>query len=284
MRMNKARLITAVETEFPLIERKTIREPFFLWHYHRVIEIFTALDGSGHYIVGDAVGEFHPRDLFVVGPGIPHSFHILPSPARRKSIRIIVISLMETHEAAAAFLRYAPDNRWLADARRGFKIPARYSEPALEAIRALSNRRSPEELTALLALLRVIASSRRRECLSQTAMTDIPEKETARINRIYSHIHANLNGRIQLSELARAGGMSIPTLCRIFKRTTGKTVVRYIQECRISQVCRHLIESDRSIAEIAYASGFSTLSHFNRVFHALKGIGPLEYRRSALRP
>jgi AraC-like DNA-binding protein len=280
--MNKARLITAVETEFPLIERKNIRRPFFLWHYHRVIEIFIALDGSGHYVVGDAVGEFHPRDLFVVGPGVPHSFHILPGSAHCKPIRIIVVSLMEAHEAVAAFLRYAPGNQWINDARYGFKIQARFSSQALKAIQAMNNRRTPDDLAALLTMLRTLAISRHRKRLSRSTAGPLPEKEAGRLNKIYQYIHTRLNEQIRLSELARTAGMSVPTLCRVFKRTAGKTVVRYIQECRISQVCRQLVESDRSIAEIAYASGFNTLPHFNRVFHALKGISPLHYRRSVL--
>lgn len=280
--MNRAQLITAVETEFPLIERKDIREPRFFWHYHRVIEIFTALDGSGNYVVGDGSGEFHPRDLFVVGPGVPHSFHMLPGDLRRHPIRILVVSLQESHEAVAAFLHYSAGKSWLSDAQHGFRIPARHSGPALAALQKLKNRRSPAELSAVITVLQTLAASRRRERLSRSTAGPVPEKAAGRLNRIYSYIHSHLQEPVQLPDLARTAGMSVPTLCRVFKRTAGKTVIRYIQECRISQACRQLIESDRSIAEIAYASGFNSLPHFNRVFREFKQTSPRDYRRAAL--
>jgi AraC-like DNA-binding protein len=42
-----------------------------------------------------------------------------------------------------------------------------------------------------------------------------------------------------------------------------------------------LRESDRTIADIAFASGFNNLSNFNRQFRRTYGLPPTDYRRSA---
>jgi AraC-like DNA-binding protein len=39
-----------------------------------------------------------------------------------------------------------------------------------------------------------------------------------------------------------------------------------------------LIESDRSILDICFESGFTSTSHFNREFRIQRGLTPREYR------
>jgi len=54
--------------------------------------------------------------------------------------------------------------------------------------------------------------------------------------------------------------------------------VAYVNELRIREVCRALLETDQPVTEIAYAAGFSNLSHFHQQFRQLVGRAPREYR------
>jgi AraC-like DNA-binding protein len=47
--------------------------------------------------------------------------------------------------------------------------------------------------------------------------------------------------------------------------------VAYLNELRTGLACRELIETDRSMSDIAFDSGFNNLSNFNRRFRTLKG-------------
>jgi AraC-like DNA-binding protein len=60
-------------------------------------------------------------------------------------------------------------------------------------------------------------------------------------------------------------------------------MVEYLNELRTGLACRELIETERPILDVAFASGFRNLSNFNRRFRALKGMSPRDYRR-AFRP
>ena len=53
----------------------------------------------------------------------------------------------------------------------------------------------------------------------------------------------------------------------------------YLNELRTGLACRELIESDRSVSDIAFDSGFNNLSNFNRRFLALKRMSPRAFRR-----
>jgi AraC family transcriptional activator of tynA and feaB len=62
---------------------------------------------------------------------------------------------------------------------------------------------------------------------------------------------------------------------------TGRTVGEHINNKRIQFCTRHLLDRrrGRTIAEIAYASGFRDISYFNRLFRRSHGMAPREFRR-----
>jgi AraC-like DNA-binding protein len=66
----------------------------------------------------------------------------------------------------------------------------------------------------------------------------------------------------------------------LFQKTFGTTISAFITEHRISHAQRLLITTDSKILEIALASGFNTLSRFNRAFLERCGCTPREYRQN----
>lgn len=65
--------------------------------------------------------------------------------------------------------------------------------------------------------------------------------------------------------------------------TTGQSVGEHLSERRVVACARRLLDGrdKRTIAEIAFASGFRDISHFNRLFKRTHGVPPREFRRSA---
>ena len=55
----------------------------------------------------------------------------------------------------------------------------------------------------------------------------------------------------------------------------------YINSLRIRKACEMLTYTDLFISEIAAMNGFGSISQFNRVFQAQKGMTPSQYRRKA---
>jgi AraC-like DNA-binding protein len=68
--------------------------------------------------------------------------------------------------------------------------------------------------------------------------------------------------------------------CKFFKKATGKTFSDYVNEIRINEACRLLIQSEKTINQISYECGFETLSYFNRVFLKKKNFTPSNYRKN----
>lgn len=82
-----------------------------------------------------------------------------------------------------------------------------------------------------------------------------------------------------MSELARQSGMNTFKLKAGFKHVFGNTVFGYLKDHRMEQA-RHMIrEGDKTITEVAYETGYSTLQHFSNEFKRKFGLSPKEAKR-----
>jgi AraC-like DNA-binding protein len=84
---------------------------------------------------------------------------------------------------------------------------------------------------------------------------------------------------LPLGEVAAAVGLSRERLSRLFHESLGITFSDYLNEVRLGEARRRLAAPKVSITDIAYASGFQSLSQFNRRFKSAEGISPSAYHR-----
>ena len=95
---------------------------------------------------------------------------------------------------------------------------------------------------------------------------------------IYKHINENFQRHISLSEISEKVSMSIPAFCRYFKKVTGKTFTKLVNEYRIVHATKLLSESQMSITDISFECGFNNFSHFNKLFKEFTGNSASKYR------
>lgn len=93
------------------------------------------------------------------------------------------------------------------------------------------------------------------------------------------YIDENLDERIHLEEIASEVNISPFHFCRKFKESTGMTLTNFVAHRRIELVKEALLETDRSITDIAFDVGFQSLSQFNRSFQKIVGKSPTAFRR-----
>ena len=109
-----------------------------------------------------------------------------------------------------------------------------------------------------------------------------PEKapgKSSRIGEVIRYIHSHYQEDISLEMLAQMFYVSPYYLCREFKKSTNSTIVRYINVTRIMNAQRKFMETSKNITDISRETGFSNLTHFNRVFKSVTGMSPSQYRR-----
>jgi two-component system response regulator YesN len=83
---------------------------------------------------------------------------------------------------------------------------------------------------------------------------------------------------LSLSRVAKAVNIHPNYLSEKFKQVTGMNFVEYVARTRFEKACRLLHDGDLRISDIAFATGFQSLSQFNRVFKRLSGKSPTQFR------
>lgn len=101
----------------------------------------------------------------------------------------------------------------------------------------------------------------------------------AALRRVQVFVHAHLDSKIHLRDLAGRAGLSEFHFARAFKVTTEKTPRAFIEEARVDKAEQLIRQTTRSLAEIALACGFSTQSHLTTAFRKARGVTPARYRR-----
>ena len=136
-----------------------------------------------------------------------------------------------------------------------------------------------EKLLQLYAILDELGRSDNFEILaSPNYNPGTGELQEKRIDDACNYIHENYARPLKLAELAELTHMTETSFCRFFKKMTGKSFSDYVNDLRVGRAGKLLTESTSSVNEIAYASGFNSITHFNRMFLRKKGMSPVKFR------
>ena len=94
------------------------------------------------------------------------------------------------------------------------------------------------------------------------------------------YINFNLQSNLSLSTISESIGKNSSFLSNQFKKETGKTITKYIQEKRIEEAMRMLTCTDLTIQEISHLVGIDDLSWFSKLFKSITNMSPTKYRTS----
>ena len=100
-----------------------------------------------------------------------------------------------------------------------------------------------------------------------------------RIISVTDYIKNNLTADdLSQAAMAEMAGISKDYFSRIFRSVTGLNYSKWLNMIRLEKATGLLADGDMTLTEIAMLSGFQSISSFNRVFRAEKGMAPGEYR------
>jgi AraC family transcriptional regulator len=99
------------------------------------------------------------------------------------------------------------------------------------------------------------------------------------VRQVLRLIERRLGGAIRVAELAEEVGLSQNHLTRLFRASTGNTVLGYVRRRRVDRARHLLTQTTLPIKAIAAELNLSDLHQFNKVIRRELGISPREYRR-----
>jgi AraC-like DNA-binding protein len=257
-------------------------------HQHPETQIMFIEAGEGTLIAGDYVGRFSTGSLFLIGSNQPHVFRNDDIYYKAKSkLRVKAISIYfderYTGESFWQLDELQHINKFLLKAGVGYRITGSTQSQLIQLMRELIFLKGITKLIQFMQVLKVLSDSNELTPLSITsAHANLTIAEGKRMNDILQFTFRESNRKIKIQEVAEVANLSQEAFCRYFKVRTRKTYTNFLNEVRISNACKLLIEGESNIQSVCYQVGFHNLSHFNRQFKKVTGKSPSQYMRPGL--
>jgi AraC-like DNA-binding protein/ligand-binding sensor protein len=135
---------------------------------------------------------------------------------------------------------------------------------------------SQQQYAATIRLLEIFG--KHLSLVANQMMLQETEVEPPMIRRAKAYIAGHHADPINLDEIANAMHVSTFYFCKMFKKATGITFTDYLGRVRVEKAKNLLLNPHLRVSEIAYAVGFQSLTHFNRVFRDITGKSPTRFR------
>lgn len=257
------------------------------WHYHPEYEIVLVTESRGKRFIGDRITDFEAGDLALIGPNLPHlyrndaEYYEAGSTLRARSI---VVHFLDD-SIGQDVLRLPEAGRirkLLEQAANGIQFEGTARDEIAMKLHKLLTLKGFARWLCFMEIIHIMAECTEQAPISGAGIAGYNEKDQERLEQVLEFTMANFRDDIRLEQVAALANMAPAAFSRYFKFRTRKTFSSFLLELRTGYAAKQLTQSNKSVAEICYESGFNNLSNFNRHFKAFYGLQPLQYRKQQL--
>jgi AraC-like DNA-binding protein len=261
--------------------------PYFYNYFHRHTEaqVTLILKGEGTLIAGNYTQPFKAGDIYILGPNQPHIFKADPKyfeHIRASNIHAIHIYFNQEQLLAGIFNLPELDlvRKFMPKTYRGLQLPASFASKAAKSIKEINGSSGLHRLQEFIGLLQFFAKDIKEWRSLSTGFSgySFSDMEGMRMNDIYQYTIDHYAEQISLGTVADVAHMTLHAFCKYFKKHTRKTYMSFLNEIRINEACKKLINGRfDSISSVGYSVGFNNAITFNRVFKRITRMTPTEY-------
>ncbi|MFY0630597.1 MAG: helix-turn-helix domain-containing protein [Flavobacteriaceae bacterium] len=249
------------------------------FHQHQEIQLSYILEGEGTLIVGDTISNYQKGDVLAIGSNLPHLFKSEPNSKTKSHMLTLFFTedgfgndffkLEELSEVHSFFNRI----------ENGFKVTS-YKKQLEQAFLALKESSKLERFVYFLQILKLTSKGKKQSLSSYAYGKNYSADEGKRMQDVMSFTMNHFHQVITLDEISQVAAMTKNAFCKYFKKRTNKTYVQFLNELRIENASKLLLnKNELSVAEVAYQCGFGNLSNFNRQFKTVKKKTPSQYKQ-----
>ena len=258
-----------------------------IWHYHAELELIYVKKGSGTQFIGDDVRPFKAGNIILVGSNLPHYWQYADRYFKDIDSEPLEVFVVHFNNIWGEEFLTLPENRALQlileNSKRGIQIETLNTGRITEVIEAIALGPDSRKILNLMDALLLISESVHKKILaSEGFSSQLVKSEMDRMQAIFNFTLNHYHSRVNLDDIADVAKMSRGAFCKFFKAKTGKTYSRFINEIRIGNACRLLIEGHLSVKEICYEVGFNNFVSFHLFFKTIKGKTPVQYQKAYL--
>lgn len=238
-------------------------------HAHAHYEIYYMYKGSRTFLLSNALYLLKAPVLVIIPPYTMHKTE--GGPFERYNIDV-------SPEYLNAFQKEVLNERAL----QRISPSAEHGERLLELLSALAavdkrQKRAEHEINALFSYFVYLISKTDAE--EAKAPTQKDNKMSPLVLRSINYFHRHYAENITLERLSQEFFASKTTLIYNFKKYTNCSPIDFLLSVRLTKAKEQLVNTKRSIGEVALSCGFSSANYFGLIFKKKEGLSPTAYRK-----
>ena len=254
------------------------------WHFHPEYELVLVTESEGKRFVGDNISRFAPGNLALLGPYLPHLYRNDDAYYKKNSLlraKSIVVHFKEDSfgEKVCSLPELQSVQQLLARSERGLDIMGKTNRIVSKKMNELLVSDGFARWLKLLEILGILSRSKEIQYISNNVIIGKNKTESARMDKVLHYVVKNFHRPVMMDEVAKMVHMAPNSFSRYFSQRTRKSFTGYVNEVRLNQASKLLIETQNSILDISLDCGFSNLSNFNRQFRSRYHTSPLQFRK-----
>nr|WP_315148530.1 AraC family transcriptional regulator [uncultured Flavobacterium sp.] len=249
------------------------------WHYHPEIELVYVNGGSGKRQIGSHISYYTSGSLILIGSNLPHCGFTDEKTGNSKE----TVIQMKPDFLGSNFFGISEMkniNHLFNRAKTGLVFIGETKKRLGLKVEAMADQLPFERLLTLLSILNELEEATEFKVLNAEGFSmELQMQDNDKINTIFNYVKDNFQEQITLEEVAELVSMTVPSLCRYFKKITKKTFTKFVNEYRLVHASKLLAEKPISITEVCFESGFNNFSYFNKTFQEFTGKSASQYRK-----
>lgn len=253
-------------------------------HNHPEYELNLIIGMSGTRIVGDSTERYTDCDLVLLGP---YLYHKWDGDAQLQNngqpYRVITIQFARNLLSGQFFQKeqFYKIRKLMEDSSRGIKFHGKTLDEAMLLMIGLTEEKGFINVLDFLKLLDLLSESMEVNFLSSEGFSaKVLSAHSNRIQIAYNYILKNYaNNDLKIGDVASQVNMGESAFSHFFQKYAFRSFTQFLLDIRIGHACKLLLDTDDTVGQICYRSGFNNLANFNRLFKKYRHCTPVEYRR-----
>ena len=257
---------------------KEVQNNTAFWHFHPEVELVYVNQAQGKRHIGNHLSYFNNSMLILIGANLPHNGFVdrLTSTGKETIVQFKLDILGNTFYNIPEMVNI---NKLFERAKKGILFKPETKKKVGPKIEQLVELEGMSRVILLLEILHDLSLANDYSLLNADGFAfETEPQDSEKIDIIFKHVNNNFKRHISLDEIADKVSMTTPAFCRYFKKATGKTFTKLVNEYRVVHATKLLQENQSSITDICFECGFNNFSHFNRLFKEFTGKSASKYR------
>ncbi|BBH19413.1 AraC family transcriptional regulator [Paenibacillus baekrokdamisoli] len=253
------------------------------FHWHTSLEIGYCLSGTGWFYFGDKKFRVKPGDVFIVNNMERHIAQSDPEDPSQYLFVFFNKEVIEVEEELLIPFFYSP-RKFNNQVSGELEVARKIGQIIVSLTEEIKKKK-----TAYHGMLR---SYIYQICvlLSRHFENQISIGENKKVFSLYyklgpilTYLHENFREPLELSVLAEKLGLSVSRTRHLFQEVMGEGFKEYLLHLRVNEARKLLLNTDLSIVEVCYQSGFQSHNPFYHAFQKIVGMSPGSYKNEALK-